>query len=52
MGGKVLTAKLPLPANSKIVTVNVPTTQGGTVTPMCPHLRHSEREVSLEKYIF
>lgn len=29
MGGKVLTAKLPLPANSKIVTVNVPTTQGG-----------------------
>ncbi|KAK0145702.1 Nucleosome-remodeling factor subunit BPTF [Merluccius polli] len=29
VGGKVLTAKLPLPANSKIVTVNVPTTQGG-----------------------
>uniref|UniRef100_A0A8C7KT90 Bromodomain PHD finger transcription factor n=1 Tax=Oncorhynchus kisutch TaxID=8019 RepID=A0A8C7KT90_ONCKI len=31
MGGKVLTAKLPLPANSKIVTVNVPTTQGGMI---------------------
>uniref|UniRef100_A0A4W5MX63 Bromodomain PHD finger transcription factor n=1 Tax=Hucho hucho TaxID=62062 RepID=A0A4W5MX63_9TELE len=31
MGGKVLTAKLPLPANSKIVTVNVPTTQGGII---------------------
>ncbi|KAI4877537.1 hypothetical protein NFI96_015816 [Prochilodus magdalenae] len=29
--GNVLTAKLPLPANSKIVTVNVPTTQGGVV---------------------
>lgn len=29
VGGKVLTAKLPLPANSKIVAVNVPTTQGG-----------------------
>uniref|UniRef100_A0A8C7ZCJ9 Bromodomain PHD finger transcription factor n=1 Tax=Oryzias sinensis TaxID=183150 RepID=A0A8C7ZCJ9_9TELE len=29
--GKVLTTKLPLPANSKIVTVNVPTTQGGVV---------------------
>lgn len=29
IGGKVLTAKLPLPANSKIVAVNVPTTQGG-----------------------
>ncbi|XP_072548952.1 nucleosome-remodeling factor subunit BPTF isoform X3 [Salminus brasiliensis] len=27
----VITAKLPLPANSKIVTVNVPTTQGGVV---------------------
>ncbi|RXM36785.1 Nucleosome-remodeling factor subunit BPTF [Acipenser ruthenus] len=31
MSGKVITAKLPLPANSKIVTVNVPTTQGGVV---------------------
>ncbi|MBN3299112.1 BPTF factor, partial [Amia calva] len=31
MAGKVITAKLPLPANSKIVTVNVPTTQGGVV---------------------
>ncbi|KAM4663574.1 nucleosome-remodeling factor subunit BPTF [Discoglossus pictus] len=30
MGGKVLT-KLPLPANSKIVTLNVPATQGGVV---------------------
>ncbi|XP_013855113.1 nucleosome-remodeling factor subunit BPTF [Austrofundulus limnaeus] len=29
--GKVVTTKLPLPANSKIVTVNVPTTQGGVV---------------------
>uniref|UniRef100_A0A146Q2T1 Bptf protein n=1 Tax=Fundulus heteroclitus TaxID=8078 RepID=A0A146Q2T1_FUNHE len=29
--GKVVTAKLPLPANSKIVTVSVPTTQGGVV---------------------
>ncbi|XP_059196627.1 nucleosome-remodeling factor subunit BPTF-like [Centropristis striata] len=31
MGGKVVTTKLPLPANSKIVTVNVPTSQGGVV---------------------
>ncbi|XP_028674723.1 nucleosome-remodeling factor subunit BPTF isoform X3 [Erpetoichthys calabaricus] len=31
VSGKVITAKLPLPANSKIVTVNVPTTQGGVV---------------------
>ncbi|XP_058266792.1 nucleosome-remodeling factor subunit BPTF isoform X2 [Hemibagrus wyckioides] len=31
MTGNVITAKLPLPANSKIVTVNVPTTQGGVV---------------------
>ncbi|KAJ8264107.1 hypothetical protein GJAV_G00145260 [Gymnothorax javanicus] len=31
MAGKVITAKLPLPANSKIVTVNVPTTQGGVM---------------------
>ncbi|XP_065108949.1 nucleosome-remodeling factor subunit BPTF isoform X5 [Paramisgurnus dabryanus] len=31
MGGSVITAKLPVPANSKIVTVNVPTTQGGLV---------------------
>ncbi|KAG7269985.1 LOW QUALITY PROTEIN: hypothetical protein CRUP_027537 [Coryphaenoides rupestris] len=31
VGGKVLTAKLPLPANSKIVAVNVPTTQGGVM---------------------
>ncbi|XP_029102433.1 nucleosome-remodeling factor subunit BPTF isoform X4 [Scleropages formosus] len=31
MAGKVITAKLPLPANSKIVTVNVPATQGGVV---------------------
>lgn len=30
VGGKVVTTKLPLPANSKIVTVNVPTSQGGT----------------------
>ncbi|XP_074116656.1 nucleosome-remodeling factor subunit BPTF isoform X7 [Sminthopsis crassicaudata] len=30
MAGKVIT-KLPLPANSKIVAVNVPTTQGGVV---------------------
>ena len=29
VGGKVVTTKLPLPANSKIVTVNVPTSQGG-----------------------
>uniref|UniRef100_A0A1A8F3K0 Bromodomain PHD finger transcription factor n=1 Tax=Nothobranchius korthausae TaxID=1143690 RepID=A0A1A8F3K0_9TELE len=29
--GKVVTTKLPLPANSKIVTVNVPTTQAGVV---------------------
>ena len=33
MGGKVLHAKLPLPANSKFVTVNVPTTQGGRPRP-------------------
>uniref|UniRef100_A0A671PC65 Nucleosome-remodeling factor subunit BPTF-like n=1 Tax=Sinocyclocheilus anshuiensis TaxID=1608454 RepID=A0A671PC65_9TELE len=31
MAGSVITAKLPVPANSKIVTVNVPTTQGGLV---------------------
>ncbi|KAL4648020.1 nucleosome-remodeling factor subunit BPTF [Arapaima gigas] len=31
MAGKVITAKLPLPANSKIVTVNVPATQGGVM---------------------
>ncbi|KAF3852332.1 hypothetical protein F7725_005687 [Dissostichus mawsoni] len=31
MGGKVVTTKLPLPSNSKIVTVNVPTSQGGVV---------------------
>ncbi len=30
MAGSVIAAKLPVPANSKIVTVNVPTTQGGT----------------------
>lgn len=30
-GAKVVSAKLPLPANSKIVTVNVPNSQGGTV---------------------
>ncbi|XP_036426023.1 nucleosome-remodeling factor subunit BPTF-like isoform X2 [Colossoma macropomum] len=29
LAGKVITAKLPLPANSKIVTLSVPTTQGG-----------------------
>uniref|UniRef100_A0A8C6KT71 Bromodomain PHD finger transcription factor n=1 Tax=Nothobranchius furzeri TaxID=105023 RepID=A0A8C6KT71_NOTFU len=29
--GKVVTTKLPLPANSKIVTVNVPTTHAGVV---------------------
>ncbi|XP_030637750.1 nucleosome-remodeling factor subunit BPTF-like [Chanos chanos] len=31
VAGKVITTKLPLPANSKIVTVNVPTTQGGVI---------------------
>uniref|UniRef100_A0A673CCE8 Uncharacterized protein n=1 Tax=Sphaeramia orbicularis TaxID=375764 RepID=A0A673CCE8_9TELE len=31
VSGKVVTTKLPLPANSKIVTVNVPTSQGGVV---------------------
>uniref|UniRef100_A0A8C1AT00 Bromodomain PHD finger transcription factor n=1 Tax=Cyprinus carpio carpio TaxID=630221 RepID=A0A8C1AT00_CYPCA len=31
MAGSVIAAKLPVPANSKIVTVNVPTTQGGLV---------------------
>lgn len=30
VGGKVVTTKLSVPANSKIVTVNVPTSQGGT----------------------
>ncbi|XP_053712587.1 nucleosome-remodeling factor subunit BPTF-like isoform X1 [Synchiropus splendidus] len=29
--GKVVTTKLPLPSNSKLVTVNVPTSQGGVV---------------------
>lgn len=29
VAGHVLAAKLPLPANSKIVTLNVPSTQGG-----------------------
>lgn len=32
VGGKVVTTKLPLPANSKIVTVNVPSSQGGRAT--------------------
>lgn len=32
VGGKVVTTKLPLPANSKIVTVNVPSSQGGMAT--------------------
>lgn len=36
MTGNVITAKLPLPANSKIVTVNVPTTQGGRAG-LCPY---------------
>ncbi|TNM85524.1 hypothetical protein fugu_007795 [Takifugu bimaculatus] len=31
VGGKVVTTKLSVPANSKIVTVNVPTSQGGVV---------------------
>ncbi|KAG7216183.1 hypothetical protein INR49_029032 [Caranx melampygus] len=31
VAGQVLTAKLPLPANSKIVTLNMPATQGGVV---------------------
>uniref|UniRef100_A0A3B3VPT4 Bromodomain PHD finger transcription factor n=1 Tax=Poecilia latipinna TaxID=48699 RepID=A0A3B3VPT4_9TELE len=31
VAGHVLAAKLPLPANSKIVTLNVPSTQGGVV---------------------
>ncbi|XP_050959277.1 LOW QUALITY PROTEIN: nucleosome-remodeling factor subunit BPTF [Labeo rohita] len=31
MAGSVIAAKLPVPANSKIVTVNVPSTQGGLV---------------------
>ncbi|XP_055753764.1 nucleosome-remodeling factor subunit BPTF-like isoform X5 [Salvelinus fontinalis] len=31
MAGQVITAKLSIPANSKIVTVNMPTTQGGMV---------------------
>ncbi|XP_061578241.1 nucleosome-remodeling factor subunit BPTF-like isoform X2 [Cololabis saira] len=31
VSGKVVTTKLPLPANSKIVTVNVPASQGGVV---------------------
>ncbi|XP_067334267.1 nucleosome-remodeling factor subunit BPTF-like isoform X4 [Channa argus] len=31
VAGQVLTTKLPLPANSKIVTLNMPTTQGGVV---------------------
>ncbi len=30
MAGSVIAAKLPVPANSKIVTVNVPNAQGGT----------------------
>lgn len=29
VAGQVLAAKLPLPANSKIVTLNMPTAQGG-----------------------
>ncbi|XP_073689246.1 nucleosome-remodeling factor subunit BPTF [Garra rufa] len=31
VAGSVIAAKLPVPANSKIVTVNVPSTQGGLV---------------------
>lgn len=38
VGGKVVTTKLPLPANSKIVTVNVPTSQGGTAGFYNSHL--------------
>ncbi|XP_051939439.1 nucleosome-remodeling factor subunit BPTF-like isoform X1 [Hippocampus zosterae] len=31
VGGKVVTTKLPLPANSKLITVNMATSQGGAV---------------------
>lgn len=41
--GKVVTTKLPLPANSKIVTVNVPTTQGGITGFIKSHLKVGER---------
>lgn len=43
VGGKVVTTKLPLPANSKIVTVNVPTSQGGTAGLNKSHLRGRQR---------
>lgn len=38
VAGQVLAAKLPLPANSKIVTLNVPTAQGGTEHQCHPFL--------------
>lgn len=38
VAGQVLAAKLPLPANSKIVTLNVPTAQGGTEHACHPFL--------------
>lgn len=43
VGGKVVTTKLPLPANSKIVTVNVPTSQGGTAGFNKSHLGGGRR---------
>lgn len=43
VGGKVVTTKLPLPANSKIVTVNVPTSQGGIAGFNKSHLRGRHR---------
>lgn len=46
VGGKVVTTKLPLPANSKIVTVNVPTSQGGTAGFNKSHLEGSRRALN------
>lgn len=47
VGGKVVTTKLPLPANSKIVTVNVPTSQGGIAGFNKSHLRGRPRAAFL-----
>lgn len=38
LAGQVLAAKLPLPANSKIVTLNMPTTHGGMESKFHPFL--------------
>lgn len=43
VGGKVVTTKLPLPANSKLITVNMATSQGGTLAFITSILRGRRR---------